>query len=66
MCRGDGYEFDHLAFMASHGRNDKAHYFLGLFRHSQLYEVFINERLKLASQEYKTTDTFENKVQPYS
>lgn len=60
--RGDGYQFDHQAFTGSHGRNDKAQHFLSLFRHSQLYEVFINERLKLASQDYKTTDTFECKV----
>lgn len=61
-CRGDGFQFDQLAFVASHGRNDKAQQFASLFRHSQLYEVFINERLKLASQDYKTTDTFECKV----
>lgn len=65
-CRGDGYQFDHLAFVASQGRNDKAQHFLSLFRHSQLYEVFINERLLLASQDYKTTDTFECKVRPTS
>ena len=48
--------------MASQGRNEKAQNFARLFRHSQLYEVFINERLKLASQEYKTSDNFESKV----
>ncbi len=60
--RGDGFQFDQLAFVASQGRNDKAQTFLRLFRHSQLYEVFINERLKLASQDYKTDDNFESKV----
>ena len=60
--RGDGFQFDQLAFVASQGRNDKAQTFLRQFRHSQLYEVFINERLKLASQNYKTDDNFESKV----
>ena len=62
LGRGDGFQFDQLAFVASQGRNDKAQTFLRLFRHSQLYEVFINERLKLASQDYKTDDNFESKV----
>lgn len=48
--------------MASQGRNEKAQNFARLFRHSQLFEVFINERLKLASQDYRTSDNFEQKV----
>lgn len=62
QCRGDGYQFDHAAFVRSRGGSDKAQEFLRQFRHSQLFEVFINERLKLASQGYKTQDTFESKV----
>ena len=62
VCRGDGFQFDQLAFVASQGRNEKAQNFARLFRHSQLYEVFINERLKLASQDYSTSDNFECKV----
>ena len=60
--RGDGFQFDQLAFVASQGRNEKAQNFARLFRHSQLYEVFVNERLKLASQDYRTSDNFECKV----
>lgn len=48
--------------MASQGRNEKSQNFARLLRHSQLYEVFINERLKLASQDYRTSDNFECKV----
>lgn len=62
ICRGDGFQFDQLAFVASQGRNEKAQNFARLFRHSQLFEVFINERLKLASQDYRTPDNFESKV----
>lgn len=61
-CRGDGFQFDQLAFVSSQGRNEKAQNFARQFRQSQMYEVFINERLKLASQEYKTSDNFERKV----
>lgn len=61
-CRGDGFQFDQLAFVGSQGRNEKAQNFARQFRQSQMYEVFINERLKLASQEYKTSDHFERKV----
>ncbi|DBA87177.1 TPA: hypothetical protein ACH3X2_005181 [Trebouxia sp. C0005] len=63
--RGDGFQFHQLAFVEGQRRSDDgkaAQTFLTLFRHSQLYEVFINERLKLASQDYKTDDNFESKV----
>ena len=62
ICRGDGFQFDQLAFVGSQVRNEKAQNFARLFRQSQMYEVFINERLKLASQDYKTSDNFERKV----
>lgn len=62
VCRGDGFQFDQVAFVGSQGRNEKAQNFARMFRHSQLYEVFINERLKLASQDYKTSDNFESKA----
>ena len=62
ICRGDGFQFDQLAFVGSQVRNEKAQNFARLFRQSQMYEVFINERLKLASQDYRTSDNFERKV----
>ena len=48
--------------MASHRRSEKARTFLDLLRHSQMYEVFINERLALARSGYQTSDAFEAKV----
>jgi hypothetical protein len=30
-------------------RNDKARAFLSAFRHSQMYEVFVQERLRMAA-----------------
>ncbi len=33
-----------------------------MFRHSQMFEVFITERLQMAADDYKTTDAFEAKV----
>ena len=61
-CRAHGYRFDHLSFAANQRRSEKAQNFLGLLRHSQLYEVFINERLALAAADYRTSDAFEAKV----
>ena len=49
--------------MANQRRSEKARNFLDLMRHSQLYEVFINERLALAASDYKTSDAFEAKVE---
>ena len=62
-CRAHGFRFDHLSFVANQRRSEKARNFLDLLRHSQLYEVFINERLALAAAEYKTSDAFEAKVE---
>ena len=60
--RAHGFRFDHLSFVASHRRSERARNFLDLLRHSQMYEVFINERLALAAGGYKTSDAFEAKV----
>ena len=48
--------------MANQRRSEKARNFLDLLRHSQLYEVFINERLALAAADFRTSDAFEAKV----
>lgn len=61
-CRAHGFRFDHLSFVANQRRSEKARNFLDLLRHSQLYEVFINERLALAAADYRTSDAFEAKV----
>jgi len=47
--RGSSYFFDHAGLVASHRRNDKARAFLQHLRQSQLYEVFIQERLAIAA-----------------
>ena len=64
-CRAHGYQFDQEAFVASQ-RSERARRFLELFRHSQMYEVFITERLKLAAEGYEgpvaVQDAFEQKV----
>ena len=64
-CRAHGYQFDQEAFVASQ-RSERARRFLELFRHSQMYEVFITERLKLAAEGYEGAgsqrDAFEQKV----
>lgn len=48
--------------MESQRRSEKAKKFLDLMRHSQMYEVFINERMALAAGGFQTTDAFEGKV----
>ena len=48
------------AFIGAQRRSARA--FLGLMRHSQLFEVFVRERLLLASQGYPVTCAFEAKV----
>eukprot|EP00891_Asterochloris_glomerata_P004797 jgi/Astpho2/4797/Aster-00342 len=57
-----GYRFDHAGFVASHRGSEQAQEFLQMFRHSQMFEVFITERLQMAADDYKTTDAFEAKV----
>ncbi|KIY92253.1 hypothetical protein MNEG_15710 [Monoraphidium neglectum] len=47
--RGSGYVFDHAGLVASHRHNDKARAFLHQLRQSQMYEVFVQERLKIAA-----------------
>ena len=59
--RAHGWRFDHAAFVASF-RSARTRAFLAHLRESQCYEVFINERLRMASQEYADIDTFEAKV----
>ena len=57
-----GYRFDHAGFVASHRGSEQAQEFLQMFRHSQMFEVFITERLQMAADDYKTSDAFETKV----
>jgi hypothetical protein len=61
-CSAHGYVFDQAAFIAAHKRKDKLAAFLAAFRNSQMLEVFVTERLKLASEGYVTEDPFELKV----
>ena len=60
--RAHGFRFDHLSFVAAQRRSEKARVFLDHFRHSQMYEVFVTERLALAAHGFRTTDSFEAKV----
>lgn len=60
-CRAYGWRFHHAALVESH-RRQSTRAFLDAFRHSQMYEVFITERLQLAATGYDTRDTFEGKV----
>ena len=48
--------------MGSHWRNETVVQFLTHFRESQMYEVFITERLLMASHGYAANDSFEAKV----
>eukprot|EP01026_Neomeris_dumetosa_P030223 TRINITY_DN2422_c0_g1_i8.p1 TRINITY_DN2422_c0_g1~~TRINITY_DN2422_c0_g1_i8.p1 ORF type:complete len:757 (-),score=106.08 TRINITY_DN2422_c0_g1_i8:540-2810(-) len=59
---GSDHWFDHDAFIASHKRLSHAETFMSHIRHSQLYEVFVQERLQLAANQYRTEDDFEKKV----
>lgn len=43
-------------------QNEKARRFLSMFRHSQMFEVFIQEKLLLATQQYHTEDAFEKRL----
>ncbi len=43
-------------------RNEKARHFLSLFRHSQMFEVFVQERLLMATKQYDTNDAFERRL----
>lgn len=46
------------------GQRRSAREFLSAMRHSQLFEVFVRERLLLASQGYPTACSFEAKARP--
>ncbi|KAF8073214.1 DENND2B [Scenedesmus sp. PABB004] len=46
---GHGHWFDHAGLVASHRHNERARAFLGLLRQSQLYEVWVQERLAMAA-----------------
>lgn len=61
MRRAHGYRFNHAAFVASF-RGAKTRAFLQLLRQSQCFEVFLNERLLLASKGDIVTDAFETKA----
>jgi hypothetical protein len=65
LCRAHGHVFDLAAFIAAHRRKDKVASFLQQFRNSQMLEVFITERLKLALEGYVTEDPFELKASPH-
>ncbi|KAL6757957.1 AEX-3 domain-containing protein [Haematococcus lacustris] len=62
---GHGLVFEHVAFVNTHRRNEKAHAFLTAFRGSQMYEMFMQERLALmaggASQPSRH-DPFEDRI----
>ena len=60
-CRAHGWRFDHAAFVASF-RSARTRAFLAHLRESQCYEVFVNERLRMASLQYADIDAFEAKV----
>ena len=60
-CSAHGWRFDHAAFVATF-RSARTRAFLNHLRESQCYEVFINERLHMASQDYADIDSFEAKV----
>lgn len=62
-CRAHGCHFDFDAFVASFS-SSKARALLTQMRQSQCLEVFINERLLMASKGYADKDDFERKVQP--
>ncbi|CAD7705142.1 unnamed protein product, partial [Ostreobium quekettii] len=60
---GYGYYFDYVSFVASHRRNEQARQFLTLFRHSQMFEMFVQERLQMASKgHFPSDDAFEYKI----
>ncbi|KAK9791805.1 hypothetical protein WJX73_001133 [Symbiochloris irregularis] len=63
--RANGWRFHHAGLVASHRRHS-TRAFLEAFRHSQMYEVFITQRLALASMGYNTEDTFEVEVEAAS
>eukprot|EP00884_Botryococcus_braunii_P014564 jgi/Botrbrau1/23108/Bobra.0243s0042.1 len=62
LLRAHGYLFDHGAFVASHKRNARAREFLEMFRHSQMYEQFVTQRLLWASTNTAPSEAFEEKV----
>jgi len=61
LCRAHGYGFDYDAFVASY-TSSKARAMLLQLRQSQCLEVFINERLLMASRGSAEKDDFESKV----
>ena len=61
VCRAHGYCFDYDAFGASYS-STKARALLLQLRQSQCLEVFINERLLMASQGFADRDDFESRV----
>lgn len=61
-CRAHGYAFDQAAFVAQH-RSAAVRQFLQHFRNSQMFEVFITERLLAVSKGNAAPETgFEAKV----
>ncbi|GAB4816726.1 hypothetical protein N2152v2_003772 [Parachlorella kessleri] len=64
VLRAHGYAFDQAAFVAQRGTAEVRE-FLQQFRHSQMFEVFITERLRLAASDgglAACQDGFEAKV----
>eukprot|EP00775_Hariotina_reticulata_P011069 gene11069-11225_t len=66
---GHGCWFDHAGLVASHRHNERARVFLGLLRQSQMYEVFVQERLALMGSTTggpeRSGDPFEQLVSSY-
>eukprot|EP00210_Caulerpa_lentillifera_P007725 g7371.t1 len=59
---GHGLVFDHDGFVASHKKKEER-LFLNAFRQSQMYEVFIQQRLEMASHKYfPKNDPFESRI----
>eukprot|EP00887_Chlorella_sp_A99_P000741 scaffold5.g741.t1 len=60
--RAHGYAFDQAGFLAAHARNARLATFLAAFRHSQMFEQFVAERLRWAAEGWPLDDPFEQKV----
>lgn len=60
--RAHSFAFDQAGFLAAHARNTKLAVFLQQFRHSQMFEQFITERLQMAAEGFPPDDPFEQKV----
>lgn len=64
VLRAHGMVFEQESFIAHH-KTPAVREFLSNLRHSQLFEVFINERLRMLSNNTIEEQTFESKVSRY-